>query len=615
MTALDREWVLNATEDCAPRVAPSLRRDSVEGFNSFRPMPRPSFAQALRTAFANRLPISTLLRGLFVVAAVFGNSACSFIYNLDADQCKADGDCKRVLGSKFSKYVCEQGVCVAPPDEPAPTDGDGGVDTGPVGCTSNAQCIADHLDRPFICRDGECIDLYSDECPVVLQAENLKVPEPIIIGAYSSIDPLNKTGSQITLAYDLALAEFTKKVGGLPGGPNNTRRKFVAVVCEGADTGKAPIDKSLAHLVDTVQVHGIIASMFTDTLREAFDARGKQDNIFFMSPLGADSSLTSQDNSGLLWFMMGPDSDLAPIFVSLTQRAETFQRNAAQLDSGDKIRLALVQGSLAPARDTAQVLLSDPDNSLVFNGEKTLNNDESEFLFVELTSDFQDDQAEATAVIAALSAFKPHVVVVTAGTEFTSKVLPIVEANWDDDPDSGQVRPFYVTGPLLAFDSGLTSVRQRLAGVNFTADPDQTLFNMFRANFQAAYPEIQFLSTENFYDAAYYLLYAIAASGNPAQLSGDSIAEGMLRIVSKSGTKMSVGPNSISDVLATLAVPNSRIALRGTMGPADFNLGTGARIAQGSVYCIAPNGFTYDTLRLDSGSGELEGTFPCFDGL
>jgi hypothetical protein len=261
----------------------------------------------------------------------------------------------------------------------------------------------------------------------------------------------------------------------------------------------------------------------------------------------------------------------------------------------------------------AQVLLSDPDGSLVFNGEKTLSNDESEFLFVELTSDFQNDQAEATGVIAALSEFKPHIVVVTAGTEFTSKVLPVLESNWDDDPDSGQVRPFYVTGPLLAFDNALVSVRSRLAGVNFTADPDQTLFNMFRANFQAAYPEIQFLSTENFYDAAYYLLYAIAASGNPAQLTGDSIAEGMLRLVSKSGTKMSVGPNSISDVLSTLAVSNSRIALRGTMGPADFNLGTGARIAQGSVYCYAPTGFVYDTLLLDSETGELEGTFPCFD--
>src|SRR5690606_8673435 len=213
------------------------------------------------------------------------------------------------------------------------------------------------------------------------------------------------------------------------------------------------------------------------------------------------------------------------------------------------------------------------------------------------------------------SKFKPHIVVVTAGTEFTSKVLPVIEANWDDDSETGQVRPFYVTGPLLAFDGSLSAVRSRLAGVNFTADPDQTLFNMFKANFQAHYPQIQVVSTVNVYDAAYHLPYAIAPSGTPAKLTGDSIAQGMQRIVSKSETPMSVGPKPISDVLATLAVPNSRIALRGTMGPADFNLGTGARVAQGSVYCVAPNGFIYDTLRLDSDSKELVGTFPCFGDL
>ncbi len=605
-----------------------LRRDSVEEFNSFRTMPRPSFAQTLRHTVSLNLGSDSLLRSVVAVSAVMAGSGCSFIYNLDADQCQVNSDCKQVLGSKYAKYVCEQGVCVPPEPEPIDTtEDDAGVDAGPVGCTSNAQCIEENLDQPHICRDGECIALMSDECPVVLQAENLKVPEPIIIGAYSSIDPLNKLASQVTLSFDLALSEFTEEVGGLAGGPNNTRRKFVSVVCQGPGSTPEQLESSLSHLIDTVGTRGIIATLFSDDLRDAFDSRGKTDNIFFMSPLGADSSLTGQDNAGLLWFMMGPDSDLAPDFVALTKRAEAFQRTKAGLDEADKVRVALVQGSLAPARDVAQVLLSDPDHSLVFNGEKTLSNDEADFLLVELTSDFETDDGEVSTVISSLGDFKPHIIVVTAGSEFTKKVLRPLESNWDDDPDTGQVRPFYVTGPLLAFDQTFRTledgqdppsqsrVRTRLAGVNFTGDPDQTLFNMFKVNFQAAYPDIEFLSTENFYDAAYYLMYAIAASGNPAQLTGDSIAEGMLRIVSKSATEMPVGPNSISDILSTLAVPTSRIALRGAMGPADFNLGTGARIALGSVYCVAPDGFHYDTLRRDADTDELEGVFPCFGGL
>lgn len=579
-------------------------------------MPCPSFAQAQSSASRSRSTIGTLLQSVLGVALVYGSSACSFIYDLSADQCKSDRDCKGFGGR--SDLVCVQALCVEPQDEPTDEEEDAGVDAGPVGCTSHAQCIEENLDRPHICRDGECIDLYSEECPVVLQPENLKVPEPIIIGAYSSIDELNKLGSPITLSYDLALSEFTEEVGGLAGGPNNTRRKFVAVVCEGADTTKAPLDKSLAHLVDTVGARGIIASLFTDDLREAFDARGKSDNVFFVSPLTADSSLTSQDNSGLLWFMLGAYADLAPAYVALTQRAETFQRTAGSL--GDEpIRVALVQGSLAPARDIGQVLLSDPDHSLIFNGEKALSNDEDNFLLVELTSSFEDDEAEANSVIEALSTFKPHIVVVTAGDEFTKKVLPVLESNWDASAETGQVRPFYVMGPLLAFDTTLQApanvgVRKRLAGINFAADADRTLYNMLKANYQAAYPDNPFYDTENFYDAAYYLMYAIAASGNPAQLSGDSIAEGMLRLVSKSGAPMSVGPSSISDVLAALAVPNSRINLRGALGPGDFNLGTGSRIATGSVWCVTPGAFTYDTLRLND-NGELKGTFPCFTGL
>ncbi len=584
---------------------------------SFSSSPVKARSESLRLDNWRKAISRKLLSATLLTLAILANAACSFIYNLDANQCQADSDCK-ALGGKFAKLVCEQGVCVEPADDPAPTDPteDGGVDAGPTGCTSNAECIADNFDRPFICREGKCIDLYSDECPVVLQPENLKVPEPIIIGAYSAIDRSNKFGSPITLTYDLALSEFTKEVGGLPGGPNNTRRKFVAVVCEASDINTFPIEKSMDHLVDTVQVDAVLASLFTDSLREAFDAHGRTNNIFFMNPLTADSSLTNEDHDGLLWFMLGAYADLAPAYVALTQRAEAFQRNAGELT--EPTRIALVQGSLAPARDIGQVLLSDPDNSLVFNGESALDNGDN-FLFVELTSDFEDDQAEANAVIEALSDFKPHVVVVTAGSEFTRKVLPVLELNWDDDPETGQVPPFYVLGPLLAFEPSLAnaanaSVRRRLAGINFAAAEDRTLFNMLKANYEAAYPGNVFQETENFYDAVYFLLYAIAASGNPASLTGDAIAEGMLRIVSKSGQTNSVGPSGISDILATLAVANSRINLTGAMGPSDFNIGTGSRIADGSVWCVN-SGFRYDTLRLNEETRELEGDFPCFPDL
>jgi hypothetical protein len=372
-------------------------------------------------------------------------------------------------------------------------------------------------------------------------------------------------------------------------------------------------------LVDKVQVPAIVASLFPEALREAFDARAKSDNVFFISPLAADSSLTSTDNDGLMWFMLGAYRDLAPHMVALTKRAEDFQQAASEVS--ELTRVALIQGSLAPAQDIGQVLLSDTNNSLVFNGAPALENETEEFLQLKLTSDFEENDAKHAEVITKLQDFKPHIVVVTGGTEFTGKVLPVLEANWEETaPD--QVPPFYVFGPLLAFDSSYLSehpnVRQRVAGVNFSRAADPKLYNMLKANYEATYVNEPFYDTENFYDAIYYLNYAIAAAGNPAHLGGDNIAAGMQRLISPSGAEMPVGPSNISDILATLASGNARINLTGAMGPSDFNLGTGSRVAQGTVWCIAGYAppyadFRYDVLRLTPESHELEGSFPCFD--
>lgn len=559
------------------------------------------------TASARVLASTVVMFGWVVL------SGCSFLYDLNTDQCQRTSDC-RALGGDFKGLVCVDHLCVEPSDTTNETSDDAGVDDGK--CKSHAQCIDENLDQPHICRDGECISLYSKECPVVLQPENLRVPEPIVVGAYSSIDPLNKEGSPITRTYNLAMQEFEEEIGGLTGGPNNTRRKFVTVVCEGANLNDAPLENSLAHLVDKVQVPAIVASLFPEALREAFDARAKSDNVFFISPLAADSSLTATDNDGLLWFMLGAYSDLAPIMVSLTQRAEAFQQ--AALKTSELTRVALIQGSLAPAQDIGQVLLSDPEHSLVFNGKAALANDSSEFIQFKLTSDFEDNTAKHAEVIKGLQKFKPHIIVVTGGTEFTSKVMPVVESSWKETAGD-QIPPFYVFGPLLAFDESLAEstnagVRGRLAGVNFSRAEDPTLYNMLKANYLATYVGEPFYDTENFYDAIYYLNYAIAAAGNPAVLRGEHIAAGIERLVSPSGVKMSVGPSQISNVIATLASGNARINLTGAMGPSDFNSGTGSRVASGTVWCVdAASNFHYDVLRPDAQTQELEGTFPCFD--
>lgn len=570
-------------------------------------------------------------------------SGCSLLYDLGSDQCRTDQDCQ-LLGGDFVGRRCVTGLCV-PRSSSGETSGDSSADAstsddtsstdhtstdtpsqstgsddggGDTVCTSHKQCIEEHFDEPYICQEGKCVGLITKECPIVLQPENLEVPEPIIIGAYSAINALDKMASPITRNYNLVLDEFTERVGGLAGGPNNTRRKLVAVVCEGTKLNESPLANSIEHLIDRVKVPAIVSSLFTADLREAFNP---EDNVFFLSPLAADSDLVGQNNQGLLWFLLGQWSDLAPAYVALTKRAEAFQKEAAQVD---EIRLALIEGSLTPARDIGQVLLSDAAHSLVFNGKTALDNGDAHFLFRSLTSDFVDDEADVSSVVQDLLEFKPHVVVVTAGTEFTTRAMPVIEAEWErslGDAGSGQPPPFYVFSPFIAADMSLLDsangdVRKRSAGINFAAAEDDTLYTAYRHRYSSMYgtsgvpPD----GWENFYDVMYYMVYAIAAAGNPATLTGEHIAQGMLRIVSPTGNSHDVGPSAISSTLGALAVPNNRINLKGTMGPSDFTVGIGARHTNGSVWCTPSNGggFLYDVLRFDEESGTLEGQFPCF---
>ncbi len=128
-------------------------------------------------------------------------NGCSFLYNLNTNQCNSTADC-HALGKEFADSVCSvaQHVCVANANSSggssagndnsagasasggaSPNNGgsgpgggdvaDGG-EAGSTACTTNADCIALKLDQPAICQQkstgNECVLLTSDQCPVLL---------------------------------------------------------------------------------------------------------------------------------------------------------------------------------------------------------------------------------------------------------------------------------------------------------------------------------------------------------------------------------------------------------------------------------------------------------------
>ena len=152
-----------------------------------------------------------------------------------------------------------------------------------------------------------------------------------------------------------------------------------------------------------------------------------------------------------------------------------------------------------------------------------------------------------------------------------------------------------------------------IAGVNFAAAEDQTVYEAYQTRFDAAFPSHAGThGYENYYDAAYYLIYSAAAAGKISPLTGADLASGMQRLLS-GRYSFSVGPDDFVPAFVALEEPGSGIVLNGAMGPPNFDPATGARVEPGTVFCVGKSRrLSMDVLRLDA-QGQLTGTFPCFD--
>ncbi len=560
-----------------------------------------------------------------VLAGLFG-VGCSFLSDFSVDQCQTDADCEK-LGSAFEGTVCDANLCVTP--ESGDGDGDGDGSGGSIGgqggapltaeCETNSDCIDDNFGSPFICRDGECIALtIPGECPIVLGAgqdsENLRKPEPFIFGAYSYVDPTAPRLSVPTLNYELAIQEVNDATrGGIPGGPNGTRRPFIAIVCSG--TQDPDLETSLSHLIDDVQVPAIISSLYTRDLLEAFQTKGFPEKVFFLSPLEADSTLTSVDDDGLMWHLLSPAVDFAPAYLPLVAQTESYVRTQRGLTEDDKIKIALVESKTPFLTDIADNLLLN----MSFNGgiSALQNREDGNLIRIRLDSSLEvvnpntgDNNLQG---LSALIDFEPDIVLGLVSGEFVELM------NSFEGQVAGE-KPFYVLSPYvfgrsdLADQNFFDDVHPRLLGVNFGAAEDPTLYQLYLSKLEDTYRDVGFslAGSENFYDAAYYLMYAIVGAGEPPRLTGNEIALGMTRLVN-GRVEFNVGSMDANDVVGTLRGSiSSEISLIGTMGPPDFNTSTGARRGRPTIYCIDGNGdYVQNAMLYDVETGTLSGSPPC----
>jgi hypothetical protein len=490
-----------------------------------------------------------------------------------------------------------------------------GAGGAPDGCTTHAECRARGPDYDLqVCVEGGCVNLLDDiSCPLVLpQVDDLwyegltgSGPEPLILGAL--LPMTNSIISSYSSNYDLVLAEVTRMAGGIPSteGP----RPVIVVGCNSTAETTEMFDRSIDHLIDVLKVPAILVSTTPGRIGYAFE-RSAKDHVFFLSAVDADPSLLELDAGGMLWHMLPGQQALAPTYVPLLARAIDHLRFIGTLGMTESVRVSLVQTTDEVGLSTLATALKP---MLRFNGKSAEENGAEYFQEVPILSSVgTSTPPDYGPAIRALKDFSPHIIIAIAGDEFPQLIMTSLEG----DPPSP--RPFYLLSPYHTYSGALgervrgMDVHQRVVGVNWAAAEDPTAYLAYLDRFYANYPTYRGRSgLENFYDAAYYLLYAAAAVQDRWPLIGPDFPQGMRRLLSGSDI-FRVGPDDVVAGFAALGDPEVTIRLDGTMGPPDFDPSTGARSTPGTVWCKDIGGFTHaDMLRLNS-ENELVGSFPCF---
>lgn len=494
---------------------------------------------------------------------------------------------------------------------------------GQPGCTTNEECVErDSRGTPSRCTDdGKCVALENGVCPVVFDDEGYKADDPIYVGAFVTLPPAVPASSTLLYPLRMALDELS---GDLYGGlvmPNGKRRPIVLVAC---DNGEDSVDPAAEHLFDDVGVSAVLATLLPGDMRRVFEKYASR-NVFFLSPVGATSAIASLDDQDLVWTMLGQPKDLVPVYRHLVaDLVEPYLRNVRGI--GDRpLKVALLRGADAFGLELSTLVV----DQLTWNGESVADNDD-DGNFRGYTFDGGISAEDVKNDL--LDNFHPDLVISTAGEDVTranSGLIALLEKEWAARaPD--ELRPFYVLSPFNAGDLGpvteLLSTQlsatafyepgTRFVGVTAATAEDQTLQKQFEVNLQTKYKNPT-LDTGNYYDAFYFLAYAMyGARVNRPQ--GTDIARGMRRLLA--GKPFDVGVGDIDAVFDELAKDGTTIELDGTQGRPAFDLDTGVHIDPGAVFCIGvtegnsiialPN-----ELRYVPTTGDFKGQFRCFDGF
>lgn len=467
-------------------------------------------------------------------------------------------------------------------------DGGGGAG-GAVPCSSNAECNEDST-RPSFCRksDARCVPLDAQGCRVVVGnpatlEDTLRNPRALYFGAFTEFAD-SQAAKTVQLTYELALREF-QQAGDLPIEPTQ-RSPLVMVLCSNEGPARE-IDARMRHLIVDVGVPAVLAAVPSADLLRNFDTEyGRK--TFFLTPQKVSGALAAADTGGLVWSLLGPLSDLAGIYAATVRQFEQFWRSS----TGEGLRVALV----TDLNDSeAYELYTAVASKLRFNEGHTLSEN------IQAGTGLVVDQSTGQELFNRIRDFKPNLSISFVRTKYTQpKGIAF-------GIDSAVVQqPYHLLSPFNSGDiDALSQIfttekavplehpEARFFGIDAGSALDDGSLqakNDYLASLLSLYPDAG-KEFENYYDAVYYLAYAIFAGDKP--INGAAIARGMQRLY-QGAEVLYVGPGAGNgdNIQRTFnALSNLRaIYLMGAGGPPNFDT-RGSRTTTGTIYCFdaAPN--------------------------
>jgi hypothetical protein len=514
--------------------------------------------------------------------------------------------CGRVLGAdgfRFDEPACEAAECEESDAECSVHRDCNELGTPPSLCVRGACALLKN--------DAERIDHIPGECELVLGAESLRGPDPLFVFGALSNFRAGTEAAAATKSYALAVKDFASigvTIAGVQHAP-------VAVVCDVGLVDDVSLDRTFDHLTQTLGLNVIVAPLPAARLRRSFERLQRNERgVLILSPLESSEAFSGIADDGLLWHMTPSGREIAAVYPPLLVRVEAHLRAQGITRP---LKLALLA-----SEDPADVEIADMvDAALALNGKTPAENYRAgNYRTYVIKGSFA-----YRSTMEALLESQPDIIVGITSPELLGW-LQVLEQSWPASNGTRQL-PFYVLSPKHAgadpiytpFNSLRTvpAIHRRIVGVNFASDIE--LYDQYVRRLGAIYPEVpadELGAGGNFYDAAYFAIYAASASGelNP---SGPSLAAGMQRLIG-GGVEFPVGTAHIPRAMRVLAVSEGGISLRGTLGAPNFDVATGMRSGSGSVWCIeakAPERFAYryDVLRWNDAGDALVGDFPCFD--